>query len=144
MAATTPDGLRYPLPSDNPNIPRDIGYLAADTQVALTRLNGDVTALEVALRSNVWTPAPFSVALQADSFIGNPNASGMVYIDFRYTFASPPIVLVAPGNFAAAAAGPPVVRNDGQWAKTKTGCWVGNLQPGSTVEIAWMALGQKA
>lgn len=40
MPATTPDGLRYPLPGDNPNVPRDIGYLAADTQAALSRLDG--------------------------------------------------------------------------------------------------------
>jgi hypothetical protein len=40
---TTPDGLRAPVDSDSPDIPRDFGNLADDTQDALNRVRSEAT-----------------------------------------------------------------------------------------------------
>lgn len=35
MPTTSPSNLRYPASTDTPNVPRDMGYLAADVETAL-------------------------------------------------------------------------------------------------------------
>lgn len=86
MAATTPDGLRYPLPSDNPNVPRDIAYLAADTQAALA---GKASAADVAALQSQDTPFgqvvyPASALSPATGWLGLAPSSTTLLNGMRF------------------------------------------------------------
>lgn len=129
MPMTSPDGLRWPLHSDDPDVPRDIGYLAADVQVALGK-KADTSSAIMSIVSDM--------SLLAKTFVGTTDSNGALRVTFGVPFVSPPLVVAVPGDSPGVSGTntPFVSAND------VNGFTFNGMYPNTPIRVNYIAVGK--